>query len=137
MLGVILKTLDAAGAALFAQPAKAVIAITLVLIHMHAVVLDQAVDPVAVKQVAGRVVVEALDRLAPVHALDLLDGVVAVLGAALIGLSACCLFVKSPDQVVVIGRCGRAAAARALSLDEYLGHQVVAGVVLVVLLQQR
>jgi len=138
VFGVILETLDAVAAtALFAQPPKTVIAITLVLIHMHAVVLDQAVDPIAVEQVACRVVVEALDRRPPVHVLDLLDRVIAIGGTALIGLAGRCLVVKSPDQAVVIGRRGWTTTAWALGLGEYLGHQIVASVILIVLLQQR
>jgi len=47
------------------------------------------------------------------------------------------LFVKSPNQAVVIGRCARAVSTWALGLGQYLGHQIVAGIVLIVLLQQR
>ena len=47
------------------------------------------------------------------------------------------MFVKSPNQAVVIGRCARAVSTWALGLGQYLGHQIVAGIVLIVLLQQR
>lgn len=42
-----------------------------------------------------------------------------------------------PKQSVVIDRRGRANAAGSLDLGQDLGRQVVAGVVLIVLLQQR
>ena len=97
---------------------KAVIAITLVLIHMHAVVLDQAIDPVAIEQVAGGVVVEALDVLtqrrgaAAVHTLDLFDGVVAVLGAALIALPVDDWFWNRPIRLSLAAIVGRLPPGR-------------------------
>jgi len=62
VLGVIHEALHAVAAdTLFAQTAKAVISVALVLVDQNAVVLDQAVELRPVEQIAGLVVFEVLN----------------------------------------------------------------------------
>jgi hypothetical protein len=122
--------------AFFTQSTKAVIAIALVLEHVHAVVLDVAAHAASGQQVGGGVVVVGFAvqlgvvRIALTMIAQASGGVVGVVLVAFDTL-AMALAEEASEQAVVGKRLAWIAATAALGLGQALDDQVVAGVLLV------